>query len=323
MSDNKSKMKLPSLDDLFTTQQQRDNKDNDVVQKISIDKISDFPNHPFKVKKDEQMEVMLSSIRSKGILYPVIVRPKEDGTYEMISGHRRKFAASILGIKEIDAIVKDLTDDEATILMVDSNIQREEILPSEKAFSLKMKLDALNHQGKVVDLEDNSNEELNEDPTSTTMLSKLRSNEILAKEFGISRETVRKYIRLTYLIPELIEMVDERKLGFTQAVHLSYLDDEFQYLVLNKMEYDEISPSLSQSVKLKKMFQENRLTDEKLEEILSEEKPNQKLNQHIKYKDIRKYFPDGYSNEKIDSVIHKFLVEYYENWHGKERNNAR
>ena len=118
-------------------------------------------------------------------------------------------------------------------------------------------------------------------------------------------------------------MVDERKLGFTQAVHLSYLDDEFQYLVLNKMEYDEISPSLSQSVKLKKMFQENRLTDEKLEEILSEEKPNQKLNQHIKYKDIRKYFPDGYSNEKIDSVIHKFLVEYYENWHGKDRNNAR
>ena len=316
MSDNKSKINLPSIDDLFSTQAQRDESKLEKIVKIPIKYISDFPDHPFKVRKDEDMERLVDSVREKGILVPTIVRQKEDGTYEMISGHRRKLAASIAGLTEIDAIVKNLTDDEATILMVDSNIQREEILPSEKAFSLKMKLDALKHQGKKIDLEENE--------TSDQDGPKFkRSNEILSEQIGESITQIKRYIRLTYLIPELLEKVDSKDLGLSQAEHLSFLDDEFQYLVLNKMEYDEISPSVGQAIKLKKMYQEGRLTEEKLENILNEVKPNQQENQHIKYKELRQYFPQDYSNDKIKSVIQDFLQDYFKKWHDKERNDAR
>lgn len=316
MSDNKSKINLPSIDDLFSTQAQRDESKLEKIVKIPIKDISDFPDHPFKVRKDKDMERLVDSVREKGILVPTIVRQKEDGTYEMISGHRRKLAASIAGLTEIDAIVKNLTDDEATILMVDSNIQREEILPSEKAFSLKMKLDALKHQGKKIDLEENE--------TSDQDGPKFkRSNEILSEQIGESITQIKRYIRLTYLIPELLEKVDSKDLGLSQAEHLSFLDDEFQYLVLNKMEYDEISPSVGQAIKLKKMYQEGRLTEEKLENILNEVKPNQQENQHIKYKELRQYFPQDYSNDKIKSVIQDFLQDYFKKWHDKERNDAR
>ena len=316
MSDNKSKINLPSIDDLFSTQAQRDESKLEKIVKIPIKDISDFPDHPFKVRKDEDMERLVDSVKEKGILVPTIVRQKEDGTYEMISGHRRKLAASIAGLTEIDAIVKNLTDDEATILMVDSNIQREEILPSEKAFSLKMKLDALKHQGKKIDLEENE--------TSDQDGPKFkRSNEILSEQIGESITQIKRYIRLTYLIPELLEKVDSKDLGLSQAEHLSFLDDEFQYLVLNKMEYDEISPSVGQAIKLKKMYQEGRLTEEKLENILNEVKPNQQENQHIKYKELRQYFPQDYSNDKIKSVIQDFLQDYFKKWHDKERNDAR
>ena len=206
MKEQEQKMKLPKLDDLFTSQAQRDYEKAEKVEKIDISKISDFPNHPFKVKDDDKMEEMVKSIKQYGVILPVIVRPKDDGTYEMISGHRRKRACELAGVKQIRSIVKNLSDDEATILMVDSNIQREEILPSEKAFAYKMKLEALNHQGKKIELED--------DPTSTPLVSKLRTNEILGNEVGESRENIRRYIRLTHLIPELLEQVDLKRIAF-------------------------------------------------------------------------------------------------------------
>ena len=235
MKEQEQKMKLPKLDDLFTSQAQRDYERAEKVEEIDISKISDFPNHPFKVKDDDKMEEMVKSIKQYGVILPVIVRPKDDGTYEMISGHRRKRACELAGVKQIRTIVKDLSDDEATILMVDSNIQREEILPSEKAFAYKMKLEALNHQGKKIELE--------EDSTSTPMVSKLRTNEILGNEVGESRENIRRYIRLTHLIPELLEQVDLKRIAFRPAVELSYLSEDNQYVVQNIFEFDEVTPS--------------------------------------------------------------------------------
>ena len=283
MKEQKQEMKLPKLDDLFTSQAQRDYENAEKVEYIDIDKITDFPNHPFQVKCDDKMENMVKSIKEYGVIMPVIVRPKENGTYEMISGHRRKKACELAGLKEIKSIVKELTDDEATILMVDSNIQREEILPSEKAFAYKMKLEAMKHQGKRIDLD--------EDSTSTPMVSKLRTDEILGNEVGESRENIRRYIRLTYLIPELLNEVDSKRIAFRPAVELSYLSEENQYVVLNKLEYDEVSPSLSQAIVLKKMQQEGTITEEKIEELLDKEKPNQKEFIKIHNEKIEKYIP--------------------------------
>ena len=264
MKEQKQDMKLPKLDDLFTTQEERDYAVAEKVQEINISDISDFPDHPFKVNDDDKMQEMVKSIKEYGVIIPVIVRPKEDGTYEMISGHRRKRACELAGVKQIRCIVKNLSDDEATILMVDSNIQREEILPSEKAFAYKMKLNAMKHQGKKIDID--------EEETSTPVVAKLRTDEILGEEVGESRENIRRYIRLTYLIPELLEEVDNKRIAFRPAVELSYLSEENQYVVLNKLEYDEVSPSLSQAITLKKMQQENTITEEKIEELLDKEK---------------------------------------------------
>lgn len=241
MKKQEQKMKLPKLDDLFTSQAQRDYESAEKIEEIDISKITDFPDHPFKVQNDEKMKEMVKSVKEYGVIIPVIVRPKEDGTYEMISGHRRKRACELAGIKQIRCIVKNLTDDEATILMVDSNIQREEILPSEKAFAYKMKLEALNHQGKRIELEG--------DTTSTPVVSKLRTNEILGNEVGESRENIRRYIRLTYLIPELLEQVDLKRIAFRPAVELSYLSEDNQYVVQNIFEFDEVTPSLSQAIR--------------------------------------------------------------------------
>ena len=267
MKEKEQEMKLPKLDDLFTSQAQRDYEKAEKVEEIDISKITDFPEHPFKVANDEKMQEMVKSVMEYGVIVPVIVRPKENGTYEMISGHRRKKACELAGIKQIKCIVKDLSDDEAVILMVDSNIQREEILPSEKAFAYKMKLEAMKHQGKNINIE--------EEETSAPMVPKLTSREILGEEVGESRENIRRYIRLTHLIPDLLEQVDLKRISFRPAVELSYLSEDNQYVVQNIFEFDEVTPSLSQARRLKKLEQVGILTEEKIEEIMQQEKPHQ------------------------------------------------
>ena len=308
MKEQEQKMKLPKLDDLFTIQEQRDYEKAEKVEEINISSIKDFPNHPFKVINDEKMQEMVKSVKEYGVILPVIVRPKEDGTYEMISGHRRKRACELAGIKQIRCIVKDLTDDEATILMVDSNIQREEILPSEKAFAYKMKLEAMKHQGKRIDLEENE--------TSTPVVSKLRTDEILGEEVGESRENIRRYIRLTYLIPELLEQVDKKRIAFRPAVELSYLSEENQYVVENIFEFDEVTPSLSQAIRLKKLEQEGNLTEEKIEEILQQEKPNQKEYIKIHNEKIEKYIP---SRVKESGNVEDFIIQCVQDYIRRER----
>lgn len=316
MKEQEQKMKLPKLDDLFTIQEQRDYEKAEKVEEINISSIKDFPNHPFKVINDEKMQEMVKSVKEYGVILPVIVRPKEDGTYEMISGHRRKRACELAGIKQIRCIVKDLTDDEATILMVDSNIQREEILPSEKAFAYKLKLEAMKHQGKRIDLEENE--------TSTPVVSKLRTDEILGEEVGESRENIRRYIRLTYLIPELLEEVDNKRIAFRPAVELSYLEEDYQYVVLNKLQYDEVSPSLSQAITLKKMQQEGTISEEKIENLLDKEKPNQKEFIKIHNDRIEKYIPTKVKDSgKIEDFIIQCVEEHNKRERLKQEQNAR
>ena len=278
------------------------------MQEIDISKISNFPDHPFKVNDDEKMQEMVKSIKEYGVILPVIVRPKEDGTYEMISGHRRKRACELAGVKQIRCIVKNLSDDEATILMVDSNIQREEILPSEKAFAYKMKLEAMKHQGKNIDIDDNE--------TSAPMVPKLTSREILGEEMGESRENIRRYIRLTKLIPELLDEVDSKRIAFRPAVELSYLSDENQYVVLNKLEFDEVSPSLSQAIILKKMEQEGTITEEKIEELLDKEKPNQKEFIKIHNEKIDRYIP---TKIKETGNVEDFIILCVQEHNKRER----
>lgn len=316
MKEQEQKMKLPKLDDLFTIQEQRDYEKAEKVEEINISSIKDFPNHPFKVINDEKMQEMVKSVKEYGVILPVIVRPKEDGTYEMISGHRRKRACELAGIKQIRCIVKDLTDDEATILMVDSNIQREEILPSEKAFAYKLKLEAMKHQGKRIDLEENE--------TSTPVVSKLRTDEILGEEVGESRENIRRYIRLTYLIPELLEEVDNKRIAFRPAVELSYLEEDYQYVVLNKLQYDDVSPSLSQAITLKKMQQEGTISEEKIENLLDKEKPNQKEFIKIHNDRIEKYIPTKVKDSgKIEDFIIQCVEEHNKRERLKQERNAR
>lgn len=283
MKEKEEKMHFPKIDDFFTTQEERDAEKLEKVEKIAVSSISNFPNHPYQVKENEEMEDFVENIKENGVIHPVIVRPKEDGTYEMISGHRRKYAAKLAGLREIEAIVKNLDDDEATILMVDSNIQREEVLPSERAFAIKMKLEAMKHQGKNIDIDD--------EETSRPLDGKLESAEIMGKEVGESARTIQRYIRLTKLIPELLDEVDSKRIAFRPAVELSYLSDENQYVVLNKLEFDEVSPSLSQAIILKKMEQEGTITEERIEELLDKEKPNQKEFIKIHNERIDKYIP--------------------------------
>ena len=319
MKEQEQKMKLPKLDDLFTSQAQRDYEKAEKVEEIDVSKISDFPNHPFKVKDDDKMEEMVKSIKQYGVILPVIVRPKDDGTYEMISGHRRKRACELAGVKQIRSIVKDLSDDEATILMVDSNIQREEIMPSEKAFAYKMKLEAMRHQGKRVDLLD--------DATSTPMVEKLKgktSVSLLGKQNNESAEQIRRYIRLTHLIPELLEQVDLKRIAFRPAVELSYLSEDNQYVVQNIFEFDEVTPSLSQAIRLKKLEQEGKLTEEKIEEILGQEKPNQKEFIKIHNERIDKYIPQKIKESgKVEDFIIQCVEEHNKRERLKQERNAR
>ena len=300
-------MNLPSADDLFTTQEERDQKNQEYVKNISLFDITDFPNHPFKVRMDAKMVETIESVREHGVLLPALVREKPTGGYEMISGHRRKMASELAGFENMPCIVRNLSDDEAVIVMVDSNLQREEILPSEKAFAYKMKLEAMNRQGKRTDL------------TSTPLVSKFRTNEILAQEAGESRETIRRYIRLTELIPEILEMVDEKKIAMRPAVELSYLPKEEQEILYDTMESEACTPSHAQAIKIRKFSAEGRLNEDVLLSIMSEEKPNQVEQWKIPKNRLKKYFPSGTSQQKMEETIIKALELYRRREKSRER----
>ena len=292
---------MTPLDDLFSTDESRAESQLEKVVTLNPAEISDFPNHPFKVKQDEAMAEMVDSIRKYGVLVPALVRPKEDGGYEMVAGHRRKFAAALAELTEIPCIVRNLTDDEATIIMVDSNLQRETILPSEKAFAYKMKLDAMKRQGQRSDL------------TSATKLQKSAgktSREILAEQAGESHEQIRKYIRLTLLIPELLQMVDDGKIAFSPAVEFSYLKEQEQRSLLDTMELEDCTPSVAQAKKLKQFSQDGKLTDEVILSIMQEDKPNQKEQFKMPKERISKYFAPGTPAQKIEDTIIKALELY-------------
>ena len=300
-------MDLPSADDLFTTQEERDQKNQEYVKNISIYEITDFPNHPFKVKMDDKMLETIESVRDHGVLVPALVREKPMGGYEMISGHRRKMASELAGKETMPCIVRNLSDDQAVIVMVDSNLQREEILPSEKAFAYKMKLEAMNRQGKRTDL------------TSTPLVSKFRTNEILAQEAGESRETIRRYIRLTELIPEILEMVDDKKISMRPAVELSYLTKEEQEILYDTMESEACTPSHAQAIKIRKFSAEGRLNEDVLLSIMAEEKPNQVEQWKIPKNRLKKYFPSGTTHQKMEETIIKALELYRKREKSRER----
>ena len=287
----KSDFTLPKLDDLFTTQEMRDDAKLERVQNIPLSKLHPFKEHPFKVQNNEEMERMIESIRKVGAITPALARPLPDGGYELISGHRRLAACQVLGIETMPVIVREMSDDEAVIAMVDANLQRETILPSEKAFAYKMKLEAIKHQGVA----------------SAQVGQKLLSVEIVADDAGESRNQIKRYIRLTYLIPELFSMVDENKIAFNPAVEISYLEQSEQRVLLDAMELNDCTPSHAQSIRLKKLSQDGVLDDRMIYAVMSEEKPNQQ--EHIKFKreDLKKYFPAGYTDEQMRRDIIKGL----------------
>lgn len=289
---------MTPLDDLFSTDESRAEAQLEKVVTLNPAEISDFPNHPFKVRQDEAMAEMVESVRKYGVLVPALVRPKEDGGYEMVAGHRRKFAAALAELTEIPCIVRNLTDDEATIIMVDSNLQRETILPSEKAFAYKMKLEAMKRQGQRSDL------------TSTPLVSKSRSNEELGQKNGDSREQVRRFIRLTELIPPVLDMVDSGKIAFRPAVELSYLSKEQQQSLYDTMECEDCTPSLAQAIKMKEFSRDGKLTEEVILSIMQEEKPNQREQFKMPKERISKYFAPGTPAQKIEDTIIKALELY-------------
>lgn len=315
MKEKEEKMHLPkvTIGEFFTSQEERDEQKLEKIQKISITQISNFPNHPFKVRDDEKMFETVESIKEHGVLVPAIVRPKEDGTYEMVSGHRRKRACELAQIEELPCIVRNLTDDEATIIMVDSNLQREQILPSERAFAYKMKLEAIKSQGKRNDL------------TSTQPVQKL-SVEVIADEMGESRESVRRYIRLTELIPELLQFVDNHYLrdkenmtmALAPAIEISYLSKNEQDMLLEAMETSLATPSTPQAKRLREESEKGTLTEEKIQDILDEEKPNQKEQVKFTYDKVKNYFPKGYTVQQMQNVIEKLLQKYQLQWQNKQ-----
>ena len=304
---------LPSYDSLFSTEEERQEANTEKVMTIPINKIKDFEGHPFHVTMDEDMAKLIDSIKENDMLMPALVRPKPDGTYEMISGHRRKFAMSQLGRTEMNVIIRELDDDQATILMVDSNIQRENIYPSERGYAYKMRLEAMKHQGKKVDINvDNVHVEYDK-PTSAQVGPKLigtRTNEILAEQLGISKNQIKRFIRLTYLIEPLQEMVDGRneneiKIAFNPAVELSYLTESEQFDLVNAIIENQRTPSLAQCQEFKRLSHDGELTADFIEDTLSEEKPNQREKLSFQMKEIDKYFPKDYTpGKKKDLMIH-------------------
>lgn len=292
---------LTSVDSLFTTQSERDEAKRETVVMLSPVEISDFPNHPFKVRMDESMTEMVESVKQYGVLLPALVRPKADGGYEMVSGHRRKRASEIAGC-EMPCIVRELTDEEATIIMVDSNLQRETILPSEKAFAYKMKLDAMKRQAGRPSKE-------NGVPVGHNSLEG-KSREILATNSPDSNTQIQRYIRLTNLVPELLDMVDEGKVAMRPAVELSYLSEEEQWSLVETMECEDCTPSHVQAIKMRSFSKEGKLNEDVILSIMQEEKPNQKEKLKIPTERISKYFTPGTPVQKIEDTIIKALELY-------------
>lgn len=286
---------LKSVDDIFQTEENRADAQRERVQEIPLDQLKPFRNHPFKVRDDQRMLDTVDSIREYGVLVPAIARPDPEGGYELISGHRRKRGCEMAGLQTMPVIIRDLDDDAAVLVMVDSNIQREELLPSERAFAYKMKLEALKHQGARSDL------------TSSQLGTKLRADELLAEQAGESRNQVQRFIRLTELISELLDMVDERKLAFNPAVEVSYLKRDEQRMLLEAMDAEQTTPSLSQAQRLKKFSQEGRLTEEAMSAIMSEEKKSDMDKVTLRSDTLRKYFPKSYTPKQMEQTIIKLL----------------
>ena len=287
---------LKGLDDLFSTEENRQEEQREQVQQIPIDALHPFTNHPFKVLDDEAMTRTVESIAQYGVLAPLIARPRPDGDgYEIISGHRRQYAAKLAGLDTLPVIVRQMSDDAAVILMVDSNLQREHILPSERALAYKMKLEAIKNQGARSDL------------TSPQVAAKFRSDDAVAKDQGISGDTVRRYIRLTNLIPELLDMVDEKKISFNPAVELSYLDESQQRDFLEAMRDTQNAPSVSQAQQLKKMAQQGEFSYEKAFDVMSQEKKSEQDTVTIKNETLRKYFPRSYTPRQMEEKIIQLL----------------
>lgn len=283
---------LPTLDDLFSTQEERDDAKLERVKILPVNELVPFKDHPFKILDDEDMHKLIESIKEYGVYTPLMARPLPDGNgYELISGHRRLAAFESLGIEEIPVIVRNMSDDEAVIAMVDANLQRESVLPSEKAFAYKMKLEAMKRQGKRNDL------------ASNQLGRKLETAEIIGQKTGDSKNQVRRYIRLTHLIPELLEKVDNGKIAFNPAVEISFLTEEEQTMLNEAMELNDCTPSHAQTIRLKKLSHDSELTEETINEIMSEEKPNQREQIKFDREDFRKYFPSHYTNEQIKRDI--------------------
>lgn len=299
---------LSSYDDIFSTEESRQEEQREQVRQIPIGELFPFKNHPFKVLDDDSMSDTVESVKQYGVLSPLIARPRPKGGYEIISGHRRQHAAELAGLETLPVIVRQMDDDAAIILMVDSNLQREHILPSERAFAYKMKLDAIKNQGTRSDL------------TSTQVVSKLRSNEKLGAENNQSRETVRRFIRLTNLIPELLDMVDNKTVSFNPAVELSYLSPEQQQEVIRAMDDTQNFPSISQAKRIKKLAQDGTFTTETVVAIMGEEKKSELDTVTIKNDTLRKYFPRSYTPKQMEDTIIKLLEQWQKKrQHSEER----
>lgn len=297
MTKKKRKLELSGVDDLFSTEKDRQQEKLEKVQEIPLEKLTPFKNHPFKVIDDESMLRTVESVAQYGVLAPLIARPKEGGGYELISGHRRKHAAELAGLSVVPVIVREMDDDAATILMVDSNLQRETILPSERAWAYRMKLEAMKHQGSRTDL------------TSVQVAPKL-STEIIGAAAGMSKDTVKRFIRLTYLIPELLEMVDQKQLAFNPAVELSYLTKEQQTDFLEAMEYAQTTPSLSQAQRLKRLAAEGICSLDAMRVVMSEEKKDTLDKVTFKGDELRKFFPKSYTPKQMQETIIKLLAQW-------------
>lgn len=303
MAGRKSDFTLTKLDDLFTTQAQRDEEQLSKIRDIPLELIDDFPDHPFKVRDDEDMMQLVESVKERGVITPATVRQKEDGRYELVSGHRRKRACELTGFETLRSEIVDLNRDEATILMVESNFQRSEILPSEKAFAYKMRLEAMKRQGQRTDL------------TSTPLVEKLAGKDALSvsrigEEVGESREQIRRYIRLTNLVPELLEFVDEGRIKMRPAVELSYLDEDCQRDVVDEIDLNDATPSHDQTIRMRKLFNEGNLTTEAIHAVMSEEKPNQKEKIVLRGDRVRQLIPKNIPVSQTEDFVCKALEHY-------------
>ena len=303
MANRKSDFTLPTFDDIFSTQEQRDDAKLSKIRDIPISEIDDFPDHPFKVRDDEDMLQLVESVKERGVITPATVRQKEDGRYELVSGHRRKRACELAGFDTLRCEVVDLSKEEATILMVESNFQRSQILPSEKAFAYKMRLEAMKRQGKRTDL------------TSTPLVEKLSEKENLSvsrigAEVGESREQIRRYIRLTELVPELLEFVDEGRIKMRPAVELSYLDEDCQRDIVDEIDLNDATPSHAQTIKMRKFFEEGKLTTEVISSIMAEDKPNQKEKIVLRGDRVRQLIPKNIPISQTEEYVCKALEHY-------------